>query len=125
MPTLRQSDTRLGQWLRGLLARAHANTARRLGGEDGSYRLGAAAPRAGLRGDRSRSLNWGRPARLSSAHRCLRVMRGDGLTVNRRPGSLWRKMALDAAPFMRTETSGSPSWPTGKGRPDTFTHCSD
>jgi len=27
MPTLRQSDTRLGQWLRGLLARAHANTA--------------------------------------------------------------------------------------------------
>ncbi|GJE68465.1 IS110 family transposase ISMmg1 [Methylorubrum aminovorans] len=27
MPTLRQSETRLGQWLRGLLARAHANTA--------------------------------------------------------------------------------------------------
>ena len=27
MPTLRQGDTRLGQWLRGLLARAHANTA--------------------------------------------------------------------------------------------------
>jgi transposase len=27
MPTLRQSDTQLGQWLRGLLARAHANTA--------------------------------------------------------------------------------------------------
>ena len=27
MPTLRQSDTHLGQWLRGLLARAHANTA--------------------------------------------------------------------------------------------------
>ncbi len=27
MPTLRQSETRLGQWLRGLLARAHANKA--------------------------------------------------------------------------------------------------
>lgn len=27
MPTLRKSDTRIGQWLRGLLARAHANTA--------------------------------------------------------------------------------------------------
>ncbi|MBP1178472.1 IS110 family transposase [Methylobacterium sp. PvR107] len=27
MPTLQQSETRLGQWLRGLLARAHANTA--------------------------------------------------------------------------------------------------
>ncbi|MGY6283724.1 IS110 family RNA-guided transposase [Methylorubrum extorquens] len=27
MPTLRQDDTRLGRWLRGLLARAHANTA--------------------------------------------------------------------------------------------------
>lgn len=27
MPTLRQSDTHLGQWLRGLLARAHTNTA--------------------------------------------------------------------------------------------------
>jgi transposase len=27
MPTLRKSDTLLGQWLRGLLARAHANTA--------------------------------------------------------------------------------------------------
>lgn len=27
MPTLRQAETRLGQWLRGLLARAHANTA--------------------------------------------------------------------------------------------------
>ncbi|MEZ0249334.1 MAG: IS110-like element ISMmg1 family transposase [Methylobacteriaceae bacterium] len=27
MPTLRQGDTRLGQWLRGLLARAHTNTA--------------------------------------------------------------------------------------------------
>ncbi len=27
MPTLRQGGTRLGQWLRGLLARAHANTA--------------------------------------------------------------------------------------------------
>ncbi|SFJ72028.1 Transposase IS116/IS110/IS902 family protein [Methylobacterium brachiatum] len=27
MPTLRQSDTRIGQWLRGLLARALANTA--------------------------------------------------------------------------------------------------
>jgi transposase len=27
MPTLRKSDTRLGQWLRGLLARAHTNIA--------------------------------------------------------------------------------------------------
>ena len=27
MPTLRQSETQLGRWLRGLLARAHANTA--------------------------------------------------------------------------------------------------
>ena len=27
MPTLRQGDTQLGQWLRGLLARAQANTA--------------------------------------------------------------------------------------------------
>jgi transposase len=27
MPTLRKSDTRLGAWLRGLLSRAHANTA--------------------------------------------------------------------------------------------------
>ena len=27
MPTLRKSDTRIGLWLRGLLARAHANTA--------------------------------------------------------------------------------------------------
>jgi hypothetical protein len=27
MLTLRQSETRLGQWLRGLLARAYANTA--------------------------------------------------------------------------------------------------
>jgi len=27
MPTLRQSDTRLGHWPRGLLMRAHANTA--------------------------------------------------------------------------------------------------
>ena len=27
MPTLRKSDTRIGQWLRDLLARAHANTA--------------------------------------------------------------------------------------------------
>lgn len=27
MPTLRQGNTRLGQWLRGLLTRAHANTA--------------------------------------------------------------------------------------------------
>lgn len=27
MPTLRKTDTRLGTWLRGLLARAHPNTA--------------------------------------------------------------------------------------------------
>ncbi len=27
MPTFRKSDTRIGQWLPGLLARAHANTA--------------------------------------------------------------------------------------------------
>ena len=27
MPTLRKTDTRLGAWLRGLLARAHPNTA--------------------------------------------------------------------------------------------------
>jgi transposase len=27
MPTLAKSDTRLGAWLRGLLSRAHANTA--------------------------------------------------------------------------------------------------
>lgn len=27
MPALGKSDTRIGQWLRGLLARAHANTA--------------------------------------------------------------------------------------------------
>ncbi len=27
LPTLRQSETRLGQWLRGLLSRAHINTA--------------------------------------------------------------------------------------------------
>ncbi len=27
MPTLRQSETQLGQWLRGLLAKAHTNTA--------------------------------------------------------------------------------------------------
>lgn len=27
MPTLRQTDTHLGQWLRGLLAWGHANTA--------------------------------------------------------------------------------------------------
>ena len=27
MPTLRNSDTRLGAWLRGLLSRAHPNTA--------------------------------------------------------------------------------------------------
>jgi transposase len=26
LPTLSQSNTRLGQWLRGLLARAHSNT---------------------------------------------------------------------------------------------------
>src|SRR4051812_4015268 len=35
----------------------------------------------------------------------------DGLTVNRCPGSLCRQMALDADPFMRTGTRGSPSWP--------------
>ena len=27
MPTLRKSDTRIGHWLQGPLARAHANTA--------------------------------------------------------------------------------------------------
>ena len=27
LPSLRQSDTHLGQWLRGLLARSHVNTA--------------------------------------------------------------------------------------------------
>lgn len=27
MPSLQRSDTRLGAWLRGLLARAHSNTA--------------------------------------------------------------------------------------------------
>lgn len=36
----------------------------------------------------------------------------DGLTVDRCLGTLWRKMALDAGPFMRTRTRGSPSWPT-------------
>jgi hypothetical protein len=35
----------------------------------------------------------------------------DGLTVNRCPESLWLKMALDAGPFMRLGTRGSPSWP--------------
>lgn len=50
MPSLRQSETRLGRWLRGLLARSHANTGGRgLGGEDGPYDLGAAASRSARR----------------------------------------------------------------------------
>ena len=77
MPALGKSDTRIGQWLRGLLARAHANTAVvALAAKMARDRLGAAAARTRLRAGGGNRLNRAWSAKRSSAFRCLRAVRG-------------------------------------------------
>src|SRR3979411_3196939 len=115
LPSLSRTATPLGSWLRGLLGRAHGNTAvvalasqlvriasglvghqarvargARGGGYVGAVRGDPRAPRA-VEGLRVVEVRW------PDSHRC--------------PDSLRRKMALDAGPFMRLGTRGSPSWP--------------
>ncbi len=77
LPSLRQSDTYLGQSLRGMLARvARQHGGGRPGGQDGAHRLGAAAPRAVLRAGGRNHLTRVSADADSPAFRCLRAMRG-------------------------------------------------
>jgi hypothetical protein len=62
----------------------------------------------------TRSHNRDRPSNGATCRSAAEVCwwwKRDGLTVDRCFGNLFRKMAFDAVPLMRTRTPGSPSWP--------------
>ena len=124
LPALARSATPIGAWLRDLLARAHGNTvvvalAAKLIRiawallRNGTTCRTPAQPR--LKQDRCTA----EPDAARRRRVCGRWTR-DGLTVDRCSASLRRKMALDAGPFMRLGTRGSPSWPGLSLRPDTL-----
>ena len=116
LPALSRGETPLGGWLRGLLARAHVNTAV-VALAAKLARIIRAVLRSG-RGfeTRAAAVSW-RTGSVARAHParaadevCGRRKR-DGLTVDRRSGILLQEVALDAVVVMRTGARGSPSWP--------------
>src|SRR5215204_6534772 len=130
LPSLARTATPLGGWLRGLLARAHGNTVVvALASKLIRSRLGAPAQRDQVRRRRrSSGVERDRLAAITRRREPWRVCgwwKRDGLTVNRCPNSLCRQMALDAGPFIRTGTRGSPSWPGSKETGYVDADCSD
>ena len=118
LPTLKAGDTPVGVWLRGLLARAHLNTAVvALAAKMARTVLGAAAARRCLQG-RARGTSGGlKPDRLTRTGVGLRCL---WVATRRWPDCQpvsWNPPAKDGTrcrPLMRTRTRGSPSWPTAR-----------
>ncbi|EEX08966.1 transposase for insertion sequence element A [Ruegeria lacuscaerulensis ITI-1157] len=123
LPSLSKAETPLGQWLRGLLARAHYNVAV-VALAAKLARIAWATLERGTTFERSmpglaEKRNRGLSTRHTKPKSLARSAGGveDGLTVNRHSANLVKKCgSIEADMLMRNRVRGSPSWrrPTGR-----------
>lgn len=97
LPTLSRSNTHLGQWLRGLIARAHSNTV--VVALTAKMARTIWAPlRYGTTFEPRFDFHDLVDSRYQPANDVCEWLREDGLTVNRRSANLPRKMAPRCRP---------------------------